>query len=623
MNNSTPLTTPLLRATLIIAGLIGLSPLAATATDPSLSDVVVQTPCGPTAQIPGAGERGKEGCSGNLLVSFPVGPLTLSYNSQYTGTGASYGFGRGMTALPRLVPSGSSVQLYLSDGTRKRYTSAVGNRWTSADQALGDTSVVTRVGASYELLVSPSGEKIVFKAVGDRWVPSLHTAASGLSTEYSYDRQGSDIAGIPSKITDKSTGRYITLQRHEDNYVVTSITDDRGRVYWLTYLGTGPGRFLTGIRLPDQSSYSLRYDTDGRGYLTSVTDPFGENTLYSFFRHGRLRGVGTLNGTISYEYTSNSITTQGLSSSGAPIRFEQVSFDAAGYASEFRSGDGAPSSSAPGILLGRLTHDLKGRVTSATDQLGNTTSFHYNADRTCASSASSPGTSPLPTCSVSNGVQVTTTRNLFNLPTTVIRRDPSGNQSTITFTRGADNVSMRTKTITDTLNRTTFNQEVDYQGRFPRRVRVRTTDFIDAYDELGRVVRATDSSGLESSYTYNQNGSLNTVTTGGVTTTMALNRANDGAATWSGSSPGGQETLSSNLLGTQGSMRIASASGVPAQLSLDTSSVVEPGIGTLSSTTTTRLLSPDGRLSSRSTETSTIESDGDSSSTSDSALNIN
>lgn len=641
MNNSTVRIAVALRCAAFafaVGVAFGSRPLTAFAADPSLSSIEVQTPCGTTIQIPGTGEPGKEGCSGNLLVPLSVGPLTLYYNSQYESYNStdnprslppSYGFGRGITAFPELVKDGNDFKLRLGDGTIQRYTYATEGKWVSAAQPLGNSSVIMYANSKYELQLLPRSEKIIFQAVGFQYVPMQHITEGGATTVYRYGSAASSAPLIPSSITNLSTGNGIALRLSTDGNVVTTIIDDRGRSYGLSYSGRGDQRLLTGITWPDGSSYTLTYDTDGRAYLTAVKDPFGRYTFYSFFKHGRLKAAGTSTSSQSYEYSANSITTQSLSSTAAPLQFERVSFDDYGCASEFRSGDGAPSESQTGILLTKVTHDPIGRITSSTDQLGNTTYLYYNADGSCSRSASDPGTSPLPTCTVSNGVQVTTTRDAQNLPTTITRRDPSGAQVTTALTWG-EGAHIKEKRILDSQGRTTFSETVDYQeqlpnkapGQFPTRVAVKTSQFFDAYDELGRVLRMTDSSGIESSYVYDQAGQLNTITFGGIATSISQNLSGDGAGTWSVSGPGGQQTFTSNFLGTQSSSTLAPPPGSRAQFTFSTTSAMQPGIGRTHATATDRLTGAGGKVTYQSEATSTLGSDGGTSSSSESRLNI-
>ena len=225
------------RATLALGVALGSAPLTAFAADPSVSSVEVQTPCGATTQIPGTGEPGKEGCSGNLLVPLSVGPLTLYYNSQYESYNStdnprplppSYGFGRGITAFPSLVKDGNDFKLRLSDGTIQRYTYATEGRWASAAQLIGDSSVITHTNSNYELQLLPRSEKIVFQAVGSQFVPIQHITEDGATTVYRYNSTASNAPLIPRSITNLSTGGRIALRLSVDGNVVTNVIDDRG-----------------------------------------------------------------------------------------------------------------------------------------------------------------------------------------------------------------------------------------------------------------------------------------------------------------------------------------------------------------------------------------------------------
>lgn len=608
------------------------SPLPAQSADPSLSDVEVRTPCGTTAQIPGAGEPGKEGCSGNLIVALPAGPFTLYYNSQYETYNPgdnplrlppSFAFGRGISGLPELVLDGSNIKLRAADGSVTLYRPANQTTWQSEDRQVGDTSVIKMVNGTYELRFLPSREKLIFSTRNLRIVLLAQVYGDGSRTDYSYPQSiPSGPPPIPTSIRDSNTGKTVLLTLSPDKYVVNQIKDDKGRVYRFNYSGGGgANRRLDTITLPDGSSYKLTYDTDNARYLTSIKDPLNQYTFYSFFKHGRLKAVGTSAGNTAYAYTDSSIIAQSYNTAGTALQFTRILFDSLGYATETRSGDGSPSETAPGVLLSKLSYDPIGRVTSSTDQLGNTVNFYYNADGSCSSSATDPGTSQLPTCSVSNGIEIVTTRDQNNAPTKIVRRDPSRREVTMDMSWDSDR--MTSKQLSDAQGRTTYNKSVVYDEVFPTEVTVNTTTYFDAYDELGRVVRMTGSSGIQRSYAYDQSGYTNSFTIGGITTALARNTQPDGSTTLSVTGPGGQRSFTSNFLGTQGSSTLAPPPDAHVQFHLSTTSTVEPGIGTLVSKGTNSVEGAGGTVSSQVTGTSTLDKDGRSTSTTESRLGIN
>ena len=107
----------------------------------------------------------------------------------------------------------------------------------------------------------------------------------------------------------------------------------------------------------------------------------------------------------------------------------------------------------------------------------------------------------------------------------------------------------------------------------------------------------TDSSGIESSYAYDQAGHLNTITFGGIATSISQNLSGDGTGTWSVSGPGGQHNVS-------------------------TRSAVQPGVGRAHAAVTDRLTGAGGKITYQSEATSVLGSDGGTSSSSESRLNI-
>lgn len=186
-----------------------------------------------------------------------------------------------------------------------------------------------------------------------------------------------------------------------------------------------------------------------------------------------------------------------------------------------------------------------------------------------------------------------------------------------------DSDRMTSKQLSDAQGRTTYNKSVVYDEVFPTEVTVNTTTYFDAYDELGRIVRMTGSSGIERSYAYDQSGYTNSFTIGGITTALARNTQPDGSTTLSVTGPGGQRSFTSNFLGTQGSSTLAPPPDAHVQFHLSTTSTVEPGIGTLVSKGTSSVEGAGGTVSSQVTGTSTLDKDGRSTSTTESRLGIN
>lgn len=402
---------------------------------------------------------------------------------------------------------------------------------------------------------------------------------------------------------------------------MTEVTDSDSLKYTLSYSGSKGDRFLTSIQLPNGKRSSLGYDSEARGYLTSVTDPLGQLQLVSYFKHGRLRAIGSLNESVSYSYSPTSLTKQSLSSSGKPLQFENVRF-VDGYITEVRAGDGAPTDSAPGILLSKVARDPIGRITNAFDQFGNESKAHYNEDKSCATTLSNPGTSLYPTCIEAAGVKIQTTYGADGLPVKATRTDPAGKTSSreLSWESG----KQKGEVIKDSADRITSERSVTYQDGLPTLVRTKTVIHYDEYDTVvkGRLKRFTDSSGIETSYAYGADGAVTSTTTGGISSSFTQELEANGSSSSSIVQNGVQQTFKSNFLNTQSSSAVSKSSSPAAGFSMTSSSTVQPGTGRVTSSQTSTTTAGGGKLSEQSTSTQSVDSKGARTSTGTSGVNI-
>lgn len=614
----------------VLAAALFRSVPALATPDSQLDATEVQTPCGRTSQMPGIGIEGKEGCTGNFSISFPVGGINIWYNSQYTSynhtspipSAGDRGFGYGMRVVSELWGGSTSLSLVLEDGSVRNFTQKQGSStiWESADLFRGDLTRINKIGSGsttyYELAYLPGKATARYTAPITGLTPS-----PGRPIEYK-DEAGSSLiftyasSGLITTIRDPVTSNSITLTATSAR--VTTIKDDRGRSYILSYT---PDNYLSTIRQPDGSTYQLRYDSEGRGYLTSVTNPLGEDLLITYFKHGRVKAVGTATDIMTYSYAADRITTQRLNSVGEALQFASTHFTD-GFATEFRGGNGAPSGILPGLRITTVTRDPIRRVTSSTDQFGRMTKFYYNTDLSCLNNAGSPGVSLFPTCIEGLDSKTTIRRGTDRLPVAVTTALQNGQQIATNFTW--NDAKLSTVSIVDVVGRNTYSEQTTYAGPNPAQISTRSTTYFDQYDTTmrGRLKRVTDPSGSETILNYQPNGAIKDVSIDGTVTTVDRAQDTDGASTVTVMGGGLASITNSNFAGSSISQRIGAADSQasPDSMYMALEQLVQLAPGSASQTTTQITSGQGGRLASQATRRIAIDATGNTSMTSEETI---
>jgi YD repeat-containing protein len=497
--------------------------------------------------MPGHGPEGKGNCTGNLSRSIEVGPLTLTYNSQfreYPNARPDYGWGKSISVLSRIFQNGTGLVLVEEDGTEREYKSA-GGKWISGERLRGDQSRITQTGGGYQLEEGISGARTVYaQAYQGSWFPTESIDEVGGRTTYS-NYQGA----IPTLITDTNTTRQIRLTPGADGRVAT-ISDYNGLNYSLKYTPTG---LLSRIELPGtQAGLDLLYTSEQEGNLKSLKDPFGRATQYGYFKHGRVATVSTSRSLRSFNYTANWIyESNGLSTK----TFKVYYYSPTGYITQVRQGDGdyfkLMGRITPGRLVYAASRDAIGRLTEVKDQFERTTQYFYNEQPSCSLTPSSPGTSLFPTCVKFGDLITLTTRDALGRPTLVKAGTGSGPFASTVYTW--DGLKLKAKTVQDSLGRTTAEEITEYQGALPAKTTRRSTTYFDQYDSVdpSRPLNVTGPSGQTNVFSY-QDGENLSLTTGGlpsfsVNTTPQAN----GSRTVVTTSYGLASTMTQNFLGTQ------------------------------------------------------------------------
>ncbi len=232
----------------------------------------------------------------------------------------------------------------------------------------------------------------------------------------------------------------------------------------------------------DGTSLTTKMTYDGMNNMTSVTDPKGYKTTYSYDSNGNLIGVS------APESVTTSIT---VDSKGRPTQIT----DPMGMKTQmqYNSYGNVTKVTLPALSLSTSsTYDAASRLTSTTDALGRTTSFTYdkNDNLTCSTDAASNNT-------------------IYNY-------DQNDNQTGITNAKGGV-TSMAYDNVTDWLTsvsfagstkRYTYNED----GTLSSYTKPDGTKLSYSYDNLGHITN----DGVNS-YGYDSKMRLASITGGGKT----------------------------------------------------------------------------------------------------------
>lgn len=299
---------------------------------------------------------------------------------------------------------------------------------------------------------------------------------------------------------------------------MTSFTDGRGKTTSFTY---DKRRLLKTRTDPLLKVSSWTYDSNGRP-ATSV-DRNNKTTTTVFNNLGHLQSVAAPNtGTVTMGYdladrqTSvtdglNHTTTTGLDDAGRPVSLtdplsivaSQTVFDNAGRVSQQKNGLNK---------ITQLFYDPAGRLSYTLDPMNRRVDHTYDdagrdltlKNRLSRTFTNGYGTDGLPTTfTYPSGRQSSIVdRDLAGRPKTI--QKPNGQQTVLTY-EGMG----RIKTQADPVGTITWTY--DNEGN-PTNVAQGTANIGRTFDNLGRVLTCTDSSGNTVSYTYDNEGNTATIT---------------------------------------------------------------------------------------------------------------
>lgn len=255
---------------------------------------------------------------------------------------------------------------------------------TSVTDPLGSVSAATYDGVGNRLTSTDPASHQQSWTYNSLNQVTTATDAAGTITTYTYDAAGNQLS-VSTPLTNTSQTA-TTSYAHTDTAHpgdVTAITDPTGHTTTLTHSSTGTlassadplgnttsftydvlGRRLTTVS-PRGNTTTNGYDTSG--HLATVTDPLNHTTTYTYDADGNRTVVTDANGhaTVTAYDTLNRPTTVTNPDSSVAT----TAYDADGN----RTGQTDPSGHTNGY-----TYDALNRLTSSTDPLNRTTSYAYD-----------------------------------------------------------------------------------------------------------------------------------------------------------------------------------------------------------------------------------------------------
>jgi RHS repeat-associated protein len=456
--------------------------------------------------------------TGRYSYSLAIGDIRgTTTTATVTGTttvlnesGSGIGAGWTVAGLEAITAASGGVILDLGGGDR--------SLWFSGSFGSGGGTFTSPAG-DFSTLVQDSGGGYT-RTLTDGTV--LHFDSGGAETS-SVDRDGRTTtfgysSGNLTTITDPYND--VTTLTYSSG-LLSTISDPAGRVATFTHSGSD----LTGVTLPDSSTWGYGYDGSGR--LTQVTDPNSKTTTLVYDSGGRVSGVTQPDGTAESvtPFEREGWVAPGLGTSGSPAAATLLAASAASFTDPnshtstlrpdwYGLGETATSVDALGDVA---TNDLdsNGLATVSIDPLNRITQAAYDASGNITKATHPDGTADQYTYNGFAEVlvhtdpmsRVTTFTYNGNGDNTVIQ-DPLGDRTTMTYYSGGASGGMLHTTL-DPLNRLTT----------------------DTYDAQGRLQTVTDPLGNVTTYTYTSAGLVQTVSdpdNGGATlasyTYDALNR---------------------------------------------------------------------------------------------------
>lgn len=375
------------------------------------------------------------------------------YNNESTSGGA---FGSGWT-----MSTGADVGLDLSDPNNVIYVGPTGFQWKFVKNSSGYTTP------------SSANSKLAKNSDGTYTLTNNDTK----------EKQNFSSGGTLTSQVDKNNNK-LTFNYNADGSL-NCITDARGAVTTMTGYTNGN---LTSFKDPTGANYGP-YTYDANDHLTGFTDRGGKQVSYGYDAAGNLTSITDPAGnqyTLGYDANTRvtSLTEPTANNQTATTTFD---YSTAGQTKETDANNHATT----------YFFDSDGKQTKATDGLGHNQGKTYTANFDVATTTDGMGNSVTASYDAAN-----------NLIGTQL---PTGAKSAIGYT---DSANPNAPTTSTDKQGNQFSATYDAKGNplTAKSVTANITDINRTYNSNGTVKDSTDGAGNKTTYTYDTQGRLTTVT---------------------------------------------------------------------------------------------------------------
>lgn len=387
------------------------------------------------------------------------------------GRATTYGYDNAGQLTSMVEPNGNAAGATASDWTWTYGYDSAGNRTSEAHPDAGTSTT------AYDALNRPY-----------QWTDPLNHV-----TSVSYDANG-NVTQRTNGLGQSRSYTYDKLNR------LKTETDERGKTWTHAYFATGEKESVT-TPLGFKTSYGI--DDDGR--TTSMVEARGNVTggtpseytwAYQFDENGnRTRVTDPLGNQLNYEYNALGDVTKITDQRGNETTF---SYDVMNRLQRVTP----PAAGATGTLYTEYTYDAVGNLATRTDPRGNATAWTYDLDGRM-------------------------TRRVTPVGTWNSTYDANGNLKTLETPAGSSTQTAGDGTITYGYDRMSRLTSVDYSDTTP--------DVARTYDLAGRPATMTDGAGGSVTYGHDNADRLTAITrtgaSGGLNGTLEYGYDNAGNIT--------------------------------------------------------------------------------------------
>jgi RHS repeat-associated protein len=410
-------------------------------------------------------------------MSVNPGPFGIGTNFNYgymldTTNGAPGGYTVG-------ISSPGTINLIMPDGNQFPFTAQANGTYMNTTIPTMSGAVISNLSPVTTFYGSGFGGTLRWKngtvfqfqplLIGQPWIAFLTsiTDPNGNVTTLVHS------PSVPNEIVQviDAVGRSMNLS-YDGNYRVTSITDPIGRIVQYTYNSQGT---LATVINPGGGVTKYTYDSSNN--LLTITDPNGNTYTNTYDQNGRvIKQVAPDGGVTTFTYTPlNPVASAPLyvSTGGAAVSGGSVSVGSVG---------------APPVNTSPIA------ITTVTDPVGNTTTYHFNPAGFLLDVTNGLGEMTVYNTDSGSGEILGVTDPLGR--TTAYTYDANGNTTSVTRLAGTSAAVTTTFAYDPTFNKVTT--ATDPLGH--------TTTL--KYDGNGNLLSLTDALGEQVSFTYDGNGEL-------------------------------------------------------------------------------------------------------------------